>query len=130
MTHCLAPAGSIFGAPVVNTPPRPKHPAPKAQLASAWRSRFVAEWHYPCARGPPMAGGSEARGGGAMAESDTERPSIETETTHISVREDGVVVVRLKPGAEVTLEAARANHSATERLVGDREFVTNVKSLK
>ena len=58
-----------------------------------------------------------------MAESETELPTIETGTTYISVREDGVVFVKVKAGAELSLDAAEENHVATARLVGDRDFV-------
>ena len=61
-----------------------------------------------------------------MTSEEEQRPAIETPTTVICVRDDGIVLVTLKQGAEVTLEAANENDVATKKLVGERSFLLMV----
>ena len=58
-----------------------------------------------------------------MTSDEEPRPAIETPTTVISVRDDGIVLVTLKQNAEVTLEAAKEDHVATMKLVGGHDFL-------
>jgi len=55
---------------------------------------------------------------------------LETPTTFISVRDDGIVVVRLKQGVEVDLKAAEQNHEATRQLIGERRFAVLVDARR
>ncbi|MFC1706874.1 hypothetical protein ACFL59_08650 [Planctomycetota bacterium] len=55
---------------------------------------------------------------------------IETPTVTLSLREDNIVLVLLKEGAEIDLEAAEVNHKATLELTGDRDFLILVDTRK
>ena len=46
--------------------------------------------------------------------------AIETTNAYLNIRSDGILVFRYKDGVTDTLESARENRAASERLVGDR----------